>query len=59
VVDGIDLQALADLGGTVILTFMLYLVWKRLTELTDRMIEILVALKTDNESSTKPQPPIA
>ena len=58
-VDGIDLQALADLGGTVILTFMLYLVWKRLTELTDRMIEILVALKTDNESSTKPQPPIA
>ena len=58
-IDGINIQALADLGGTVILTFMLYLVWKRLTELTDRMIEILVAFKTDNESSSKPQPPIA
>jgi len=58
-IDGINIQALADMGGTVVLTFMLYLVWKRLTELTDRMIEILVALKTDNESPSKPQPPIA
>lgn len=35
---------LADLGGTIIVTVMLYLVWQRLNHVTDRMVEILVKL---------------
>lgn len=36
---------LFDLGGVVVVTAMLWLVWRRLTELTDRLIEILVELR--------------
>lgn len=32
---------IAELGGTVILTVMLYLLWVRLNTVTDRIIDIL------------------
>jgi len=38
------LKALFDLGGVVVVTFMLWLVWKRLNDLTDRLIDILAKL---------------
>lgn len=34
------IKDLAEVGGTVILTVMLWLVWKRLNEVTDRLIDI-------------------
>lgn len=53
---------LTDLGGTAIVTVMLYVVWLRLTELTDRFIDILAEIrsqalrdelaKTTNRNST-------
>lgn len=38
------IKTIADLGGTVIVTVMLWFVWRRLTELTDRLIDILARL---------------
>ena len=39
------LTALFDVGGVVVVTFMLWVVWRRLTELTDRFIDILEELR--------------
>jgi len=38
------IKTIADLGGTVIVTVMLYLVWQRLNTVTDRLVEILAAM---------------
>jgi hypothetical protein len=49
---------IADVGGTVIVTLMLWVVWKRLTELTDHFIDILAELRlqslTDHKRDNKP-----
>jgi hypothetical protein len=53
------IQTLADLGGTVIVTVMLWVVWKRLTDLTDRFIDILGELRLqriDNQSARSALP---
>lgn len=42
------LKSLVDLGGTAILTGMLYLVWQRLNTVTDRLIEIAALLAEGN-----------
>lgn len=34
-------KALFDVGGVVVVTVMLWLVWRRLNDLTDRLIDIL------------------
>jgi len=47
-------QFAADLGGTVIVTVMLWVVWKRLTDLTDRFIDILGELRLQNMNLAPP-----
>jgi len=42
------IAALFDVGGVVVVTFMLWVVWKRLTDLTDRFIDILGELRLQN-----------
>lgn len=44
------IREIADLGGTVILTVMLWLVWSRLNTLTDRLIDILGKLSEADET---------
>lgn len=39
------LKALFDLGGVVVVTVMLYLVWQRLNAVTDSLIDILKELR--------------
>jgi len=34
------LKGLFDLGGVVVVTAMLYIVWRRLNEVTDQLIDI-------------------
>lgn len=47
-VDTLDtIKNLADLGGTVILTVMLYLLWVRLNTVTDRIIDILQTMREE------------
>jgi len=46
------LKALFDVGGVVVVTFMLWLVWKRMNELTDRFIDILSELRTQGVISS-------
>lgn len=41
-------KALFDVGGVVVVTIMLYLVWSRLNTLTDRLIDILEKLKEES-----------
>jgi hypothetical protein len=39
------LKALFDLGGVVVVTAMLWIVWRRLNDVTDRLIDILRELR--------------
>lgn len=39
------LKALFDLGGVVVVTAMLWVVWKRLNDVTDQLIDILHELR--------------
>lgn len=39
------LKGLFDLGGTVVVTVMLWIVWRRLNDVTDRLIDILAELR--------------
>ena len=39
------LKALFDLGGVVVVTVMLYLVWRRLNEVTDKLFDIVQELR--------------
>lgn len=38
-------KTLIDLGGSAILTVMLWLVWRRLNDVTDRLIDIVTELR--------------
>lgn len=39
------IKALFDVGGVVVVTVMLWLVWRRLNDLTDRLIDILEKIR--------------
>ena len=43
------IKNLAEMGGTVILTVMLWFVWQRLNGVTDRLIDILNKLPDDDQ----------
>lgn len=51
------MKALFDLGGVVVVTVMLYLVWQRLNTVTDSLIDILKELRvqglTQNQAGKK------
>jgi len=49
------LKALFDLGGVVVVTVMLYLVWQRLNAVTDSLIDILKELRVQGLASTPPE----
>jgi len=42
------LKALFDLGGVVVVTAMLWIVWRRLNDVTDRLIDILAELRAQS-----------
>lgn len=42
-------KTLADLGGTVIVTVMLWLVWQRLNVVTDRLLDLLAQLELNRD----------
>jgi len=42
------LKGLFDLGGVVVVTAMLWIVWKRLNDVTDRLIDIYVELQSQS-----------
>jgi len=48
------LKSLFDVGGVVVVTFMLWLVWKRLNELTDKLIDILTEMRLQGLISPVP-----
>lgn len=48
------ISMIADVGGTVIVTAMLWVVWKRLTELTDKFIDILGEIRLQNMNLSAP-----
>jgi len=48
------LKALFDVGGVVVVTVMLWLVWQRLNLLTDKLIDILAEM---HEQSLISRPP--
>lgn len=39
------LKTLFDLGGVVVVTAMLWVVWQRLNDVTDKLIDILAELR--------------
>jgi hypothetical protein len=39
------LKALFDVGGVVVVTVMLWIVWRRLNDVTDKLIDILEELR--------------
>ena len=43
------LKSLFDLGGTVVVTAMLWIVWRRPNDVTDRLIDILSELRAANQ----------
>jgi hypothetical protein len=48
------LKALFDLGGVVVVTAMLWIVWKRLNDVTDKLIEILDELRMQRVTGESP-----
>lgn len=48
------LARLFDVGGVVVVTFMLWIVWRRLETLTDRLIDILTELRDERLISRLP-----
>lgn len=49
------LKALFDLGGVVVVTAMLWIVWRRLNDVTDQLINILGELRMQTLAlSTRP-----
>lgn len=48
------LTRLFDVGGVVVVTAMLYVVWRRLADVTDKLIEILWELRqTRNDNASQ------
>lgn len=48
------IKALFDVGGVVVVTAMLWVVWKRLNAVTDSLIDILTELRLQGLSSSVP-----
>jgi len=48
------IKALFDVGGVVVVTVMLWVVWKRLNDVTDKLIDILTELRLQTLSSSLP-----
>lgn len=46
------IKALFDVGGVVVVTFMLWIVWRRLNEVTDQLIDILAELRLQGLTSS-------
>jgi len=42
------LKSLFDVGGVVVVTVMLWLVWQRLNLLTDKLIDILAEMREES-----------
>jgi len=42
------IKGLFDLGGVVVVTVMLWIVWRRLNDVTDRLIDILAELRAQS-----------
>lgn len=42
------LKGLFDVGGVVVVTAMLWVVWRRLNDVTDRLIDIITELREAN-----------
>lgn len=61
VMDLVDtLTRLFDVGGVVVVTAMLYVVWRRLADVTDKLIQILWELRlnrNDNGPQANPYAP--
>jgi len=51
------LKALFDVGGVVVVTAMLWVVWRRLNDVTDNLIDILTELRLQGLSSSRPGTP--
>jgi HAMP domain-containing protein len=39
------IKALFDVGGVVVVTVMLWVVWRRMNDVTDKLIDILTELR--------------
>jgi len=50
------LKALFDLGGVVVVTAMLWIVWRRLNDVTDQLIDILHELRVQTLALSTRQP---
>jgi len=49
------IKTLIDLGGQAILLVLLYKVWERLTDVTDRLIDIAASMKErDKQNAREP-----
>jgi hypothetical protein len=48
------IKALFDVGGVVVVTVMLWIVWRRLNDVTDQLIDILAELRLQALSSSLP-----
>jgi len=48
------LKALFDVGGVVVVTAMLWIVWRRLNDVTDNLIDILTELRLQGLASSRP-----
>lgn len=51
------LKSLFDLGGVVVVTFMLWVVWRRLNDVTDQLISILGELRVQTLALSMRPPP--
>jgi len=51
------LKALFDVGGVVVVTAMLWIVWRRLNDVTDNLIDILTELRLQGLASSRPSTP--
>ena len=48
------IKTLIDLGGQAVLLVLLFKVWQRLTEVTDRLIDLAASIRENNASSREP-----
>jgi hypothetical protein len=51
------LKGIFDLGGVVVVTAMLWIVWRRLNDVTDQLINILGELRVQTLALSTRQPP--
>lgn len=46
------IKGLFDVGGVVVVTVMLWIVWRRLNDVTDRLIDILGELRAQSVAAS-------